>query len=193
MNKDFFDSCKTAAELEEGLAHILASPAEAGELKMIVARPKTDKRKILTQAKLDTQEGLVGDNWRARGFRQRPDGSAHPEMQLNIMNSRAAKLIAGSQERWALAGDQLYVDMDLSKANLPAGTRLSLGEAILEVTAEPHLGCAKFANRFGKDAVLFVNSKSGKANNLRGICAKVVQPGEIRLGHVMTKLSPSPR
>ena len=187
LNKDLFDNHRSTAELEEGMAEVLGSPKDSGKLELIVARPKTDKREILTTAELDTEVGLVGDNWKARGFRQRPDGSAHPEMQLNIMNSRAAALIAGPQERWALAGDQLYVDMDLSSANLPAGTQLSLGNSIIEITAEPHLGCAKFSDRFGKEAVLFVNSALGKAHNLRGLCAKVIVAGSINVGDTLKK------
>ena len=109
-------------------------------------------------------------------------------MQLNIMNARVARLIAGSPERWPLAGDQLYIDMNLSDDNLPPGTRLSLGEAIIEVTAEPHLGCQKFKQRFGEAAMKFVNSDRGKILKLRGINAKIVRGGVIRSGDVARKL-----
>lgn len=179
---------RSEQELEESIGHILMSPKDAGLLKLIVARPKTDLRKVLHTATLTRELGLQGDNWKARGFRKSPDGSAHPDMQLNIMNSRAIAAIAGTEEQWPLAGDQLYVEMDLSKENLPAGTRLLLGSAEIEVTAEPHLGCKKFSDRFGRAATLFVNSDLGKVNCFRGICAKVIKEGQIRIGDKLTKI-----
>jgi hypothetical protein len=176
------------AELEAGLEEIRRSPDDSGVLEMIVARPATDERELLEQGRLDVAEGLVGDNWRARGCKSTADGSAHPDMQLNIMNSRAAALVAGDRSRWPLAGDQLYIDMNLGNANLPAGTRLQLGTAVIEVTAEPHTGCSKFMARFGKAALKFVNSETGLELHLRGINAKVVQAGTIHVGDVAKKL-----
>ena len=118
-----------------------------------------------------------------------PDGAADPEMQLNIMNARVAALVADAPERRALAGDQLFLDLDLSDENLPPGTRLAIGDAIIEVTEPPHTGCRKFAERFGKDAVVFVNSGRGKQLNFRGINARVVRSGDIRVGDVARKLT----
>lgn len=179
---------RSAEELEHGIENILASPKNSGNLDLIVARPKTNARKVLTEAKLSLELGLEGDNWKIKPYSKSPDGFGHPEMQLNIMNSRVIDLIAETKQDWPLAGDQLYVDMDLSKENLPAGTRLSLGNAEVEVTAEPHLGCKKFSDRFGRTATLFVNSDFGKAHCFRGICAKVVKQGEIQLGDKLTKI-----
>jgi len=178
----------STAELEAGLDQFRQAPKEEGVLELIVRRPQTGEREILTEGQLDLAEGLVGDNWRARGSRMTDDGSAHPEMQLNLMNSRVIAHIAQGADRWQLAGDQLFVDMDLSKANLPAGTRLAIGTAVIEVTPVPHNGCAKFVERFGADAMKFVNSPVGKELCLRGINAKVVQPGTIRAGDRVTKL-----
>ena len=179
----------TAAELEQGLEHIEASPRDAGELKLIVYRPDVDQRHSVPDGLLDEEHGLVGDNWLTRGSRHMPDGAADPEMQLNIMNSRVAELVADGAERMPLAGDQLYIDLNLSDENLPPGTRLQLGEAVLEVTEPPHTGCKKFAARFGNDAVIFVNSGYGKTQNFRGICARVAKGGAIRVGDVATKIS----
>ena len=123
-----------------------------------------------------------------RGSSRTVDGSAHPDMQLNIMNARVVALVAQAQERWPLAGDQLFIDMDLSAENLPAGTRLALGSAVIEVTAEPHNGCKKFVARFGLEAMKFVNSEVGRELHLRGINAKVVQPGVIRVGQAVKKI-----
>lgn len=176
-------------ELEAGIDHLLAAPKDNGELKMIVCRPEESQRKVLQEGKLDIEEGLVGDNWKTRGSRRTPDGSAHPEMQLNIMNSRVTHLVATQEDRWPLAGDQLYVDMDLSKENLPPGTQLQLGTAVIEVTKIPHTGCEKFIARFGLDAMKFVNGKFGKQQNFRGINAKVIKPGIIRTGDIFRKLS----
>ncbi len=175
-------------ELMAGLDHILASPKDCGTVHMIVRRPETDEREVCETAELDEKQGLVGDNWAARGSSRTGDGSAHPDMQLNLMNSRVVQLVATSRDRWPLAGDQIFVDMDLSKENLPAGTRLQLGSAIIEVTAEPHAGCKKFVARFGLDAMKFVNSGLGKTHCLRGINAKVVQTGTFKVGDVAQRL-----
>jgi hypothetical protein len=179
----------TPEQLTAGLDEIRKSPADKGVLKLIVRRPVTDGREVLREGKLDPAHGLVGDNWLARGSRSRADGSADPQMQLNIMNSRVIALVSQDPERWALAGDQLYIDMDLSPANLPPGTRLAIGSAIIEVTPTPHTGCKKFVARFGKDAMLFVNSGIGRQLNLRGINARIIQAGSIRTNDVVEKIS----
>ena len=155
----------------------------------IVCRPAVNERLELEEAELDLNRGLVGDNWLDRGDPDEPEGRAHPDMQLNLMNSRAIALIAQSKDRWQLAGDQLYIDFDLSPDNLPPGTRLAIGEAVIEVTAEPHLGCSKFMARFGRDAAIFVNSKLGKTLNLRGINAKVITPGRVSVGSLVNKVT----
>ena len=178
----------TTEELEAGLENIFLTPKDKGVIKMIVCSPDVEKREVLSEAKLDVVEGLVGDNWKARGSTSTADGSAHPEMQVNIMNSRVVALLAQDKDRWQLAGDQLYVDMDLSAENLPSGTRLALGSAVLEVTAKPHTGCKKFAARFGNDATKFINSPLGKELHLRGINAKVIQSGTIQTGDVVKKI-----
>ena len=179
----------TTEELEAGLDGILGSPADVGTIELIVRRPAEGARDVLAEATFDLVEGLVGDNWRARGSKSRPDGTANPEMQLNVMNARAVDLVAGGdRERWALAGDQLYVDLDLSEENLPPGTRLALGTAVIEVTEPPHTGCVKFSARFGVDAHKFVNAKPYRHLRLRGMCAKVVEPGTFSSGDTIRKL-----
>lgn len=156
---------------------------------MIVRRPAVDERDVLEECALDLVEGLVGDTWKERGSKRTSDGAAHPDMQLNVMSARVVDLVAaGDRERWALAGDQLYVDLDLSEANLPPGTRLGLGSAVIEVTAEPHTGCAKFFARFGADAHRFVNTKTHRHLRLRGLNAKVVEPGTVGRGDAIRKL-----
>ena len=176
------------AELEAGLNIIRQSPSDQGLLKMIVRRPKIDEREIVNEAELNLEVGLVGDTWKTRGSKATPDGSANIQAQITLMNMRAISLLAQDESRWALAGDQLFVDFDLSEANLPAGTRIAIGSTILEVSATPHTGCAKFSERFGKDALKFVNSPEGKQLHLRGINARVVQAGEIRVGDVVRKV-----
>ena len=174
-------------ELAQGLDFILESPGDEGTVELIVRRPDVDGRESLTQGRLDIDEGLVGDNWRARGSSHTEDGGPDPEMQLNIMNARVVALVADDPDRRELAGDQLYIDMDLSPENLPPGTRLSIGDAVIEVTEPPHTGCKKFAARFGVDATVFVNSGMGKTRNFRGICAKVVESGDIKVGDTARK------
>jgi hypothetical protein len=178
----------TTEELEAGLDEIRRSPKDEGILELIVRRPSLGAREVLDEGELDVAEGLVGDTWSTRGSRRSKDGLAHPEMQLNIMNSRVIALVAQARERWHLAGDQLFMDLDLSLENLPAGTRLALGSAVIEVTPEPHTGCQKFVSRFGTDAMKFVNSPLGRQLNLRGINAKVVAPGIIRVRDVAKKV-----
>jgi len=166
--------------LEQGVAEVRDSPPDEGTVELIVRRPAEGERGVLAEATLDEEQGLVGDGWHARG-------SPHPDRQLTLMNARAAALVAGSRERWPLAGDQLYVDLDLGVANLPAGTRLAVGSALIEVTAEPHRGCGKFSRRFGVDAMRWVNSAVGRELNLRGINARIVRPGTVRPGDSIRK------
>lgn len=178
----------TMDELEAALDHLREAPKDEGVVELIVCRPQVDEREVLEVAELDPVQGLIGDNWISRGSKRTPDGSPHPEMQINIMNSRVAALVAQEKERWSLAGDQLYIDMDLSKENLPAGTRLAIGSAVVEVSSLPHTGCRKFVARFGEDAMKFVNSELGKELRLRGINAKVIQAGVVRLGSIAKKI-----
>ena len=178
----------TFAELEAGLDHISRSPADEGVLELIVRRPAVGDREVLTVGELDVETGLVGDTWSQRASARMKDGLPHPDMQLNIMNARTIGLIATTKDRWPLAGDQLFIDLDLTPENLPPWTRLSIGSAVIEVTDQPHTGCAKFVQRFGVDAMKFVNSTIGRRYNLRGINARVVQSGTIRVGDVARKL-----
>ena len=174
-------------ELEAGLDHVLAAPTDEGTLELIVRRPAVGEREVLERATLSLLDGLEGDTWKTRGSKQTDDGAAHPLMQLNLMCSRVAALVAQDAARWPLAGDQLYLDLDLSVQNLPPGSRLELGSAVIEITAAPHLGCKKFSARFGVDALRFVNSKRGKELRLRGVNARVVQPGTIERGAKVRK------
>jgi len=177
------------AALEAGLAEILDSPKDHGTLELIVRRPVIDGREILAEAELSLTEGVVGDNWKQRSSSRMADRGPHPDMQLNIINARLSRLVAGEvDDDRALAGDQLHVDLDISHANLPAGTRLAIGTAVIEVTDQPHTGCAKFAARFGPTALRFVNVGAGKELRLRGLNAKVVEPGSIRAGDTITKV-----
>lgn len=175
-------------ELERGLSDIKSSPKETGAVELIVRRPETGEREVLEQAELDSTHGMVGDNWLTRSDGKGRRATANPDMQINLMNSRSISVIAQTRDRWPLAGDQFYVDLDLSAENLPAGTVLEIGTARLEVTSEPHLGCKKFKERFGKDAVLFVNSDEGKALNLRGINARVTVAGVVKSGDTIRKV-----
>jgi len=175
-------------ELQAGLDEIRRSPRDAGVLQLIVRRPQVDERELLEEGKLDPVEGLVGDNWRVRGSSQTGDGAAHPDMQLTIMNARVIALLAQGRDRWPLAGDQLFIDIDLSSGNVPSGTRLALGSAVIAVTDQPHTGCGKFSARFGRNALKFISSPTGKQLQLRGVNAKVVRPGVIRVGDIAKKI-----
>jgi hypothetical protein len=179
----------TVAELSAHLDHLRSAPADHGSLDLVVRRPAAREREVLTEGVLDEVDGLVGDNWLARATRRAVETGRHLEAQLNVMSARMSSLLAGTDEGRALAGDQLYIDLDLSHANLPTGTRLSVGEsAVLEVTAKPHNGCRKFLDRYGEDAAAFVNSEVGKELRLRGLNARVVTGGTVRPGDVVRRL-----
>ena len=175
------------AALEEGLESIRSAPSDVGRVELIVRRPASGEREVLAEGRLDPVEGLVGDNWRVRGSKATEDGSAHPDLQLTLMNARVAALVARAPERWALAGDQIYVDFDLSGASLPPGSQVEIGSALIEVSAEPHTGCGKFIKRFGVDAMKFVNSETGRELNLRGINARVISAGSVRAGDTIRR------
>jgi hypothetical protein len=157
-------------------------------LQLIVRRPRIDEREVLEAGQLNPAEGLVGDSWRTRIGTKTSKEALQPDTQLTIMNARVIALLAREKDRWPPAGDQLFIDLDLSAHNLPPGTCLALGTAVIEVTAQPHTGCKKFAARFGLDALKFVNSPVGKQLHMRGIYAKVIQPGVIRVGDVVRKV-----
>jgi hypothetical protein len=174
-------------ELEAGIDHVRQAPSDQGRVELIVRRPANGEREQLAEATIDVVVGLVGDNWSTRGCRATPDGSANPDAQLTLMNVRAADLVAVDPDRRALCGDQLYVDFDLSVANVPPGTRLAIGSAVVEITSEPHLGCGKFIRRFGVDAAKWTKSVTGRALNVRGVNARVITGGIVRLGDAVTK------
>ena len=181
-----------ASQLAAGLERIRSAPSEAGTVEMIVRRPWVDQREVLEAGHLTAEEGLVGDYWRARGSESTPGGAADTDRQLTLMGSRVIDLLAdGDRGAWPLAGDQLYVDLDLGIANLPAGTRLAIGDAVIEVTEPAHTGCAKFSSRFGSEALRFVNSPDGRALRLRGLHARVLRPGPVRRGDTIRRLSPT--
>jgi len=181
---------RTTAELEIALPALRQAPSDRGTVELIVRRPASEEREAVDVAELTVEDGVVGDNWRARGSRHTPDGRAEPDRQVTIMSSRAITLFAGEDRtRWMEAGDQLIVDLDLSDSNLPAGTRLQIGSVVLELTGAPYPGCAKFSRRFGPDALRFANSAVGTELHLRGINARVVVSGTVRVGDLVAKVA----
>jgi MOSC domain-containing protein YiiM len=174
--------------LMAGLDRIRDAPPDGGRLMLIVRRPTVEEREVLAEAALSPETGLAGDNWLARGSSRTPDGSADPDKQITVMNARVAELVAGGTERMALCGDQLYVDLDLSVDNLPAGSLLAVGEVVLRVSEAPHTGCAKFVERFGGEAMRFVNGRIGRRLRMRGMNTRVVVPGTVRLGDLAAKV-----
>jgi hypothetical protein len=175
----------TMDELKARMAELGQSYQNNGVLEMIVCRPAVDERRVLELGELDLVDGLVGDTWQVRGSRHTEDGRAHPEMQVALMNSRVIQAVAQDRDRWPLAGDQLFVDFDLSHDKLPAGTQLLMGTAVLEITSRLHAGCKKFTERFGHGAIRWVNSPDGRQQRLRGVYARVIHPGQIHVGDIV--------
>ena len=179
---------RSTADLEAALPHIREAPGSTGTIELIVRRPDEDAREVLDVAEINDAEGVAGDTWNQRGSPSSPDGGPHPDAQITIMSARAAAAVIGPVKRWPLAGDQIYADLDISHETLPAGAQLRLGDAILEVTAKPHRGCAKFAARFGHDALRFVNTGEGRDLRMRGVNCRVVRPGTVRPGDLITRV-----
>ncbi len=179
---------RTPEKLLAGVDHVRESPSDVGVLMLVVVRPGKYQRQVLETATLDLELGVVGDTWIERGSSRTADGGPNPEAQVTVMSSRAADLVAVTRERWPLAGDQLYVDLDLSTENLPTGTILEIGDAQLEVTAAPHTGCAQFKERFGVEALRLTATPDGRFLRLRGINTRVVRGGDVRPGDTVRVL-----
>ena len=179
----------TIADLEASLGHLRAAPAETGSLEMVVRRPAGGLREILDEGVLDEAVGLVGDNWLSRARSRAIAEGRHLDAMVTVMGARMVGLLGDTAEVRALAGDQLYVDLDISHENLPAGSRIGVGaEAVLEVTAKPHTGCKKFLAHFGDDALAFVNCDVGRQLRLRGLNGRVVRGGVVRPGDVVRRI-----
>jgi MOSC domain-containing protein len=175
-------------DFDRSLPDIDAAPADLGRLERIVRRPAVNERELVATAQLDPVVGLVGDDWQARGSKAMPDGSADPEAQLTVISTRVLRALEPDESRWPVAGDQLYVDLDLRVDTLPAGSRLAIGDAIIEISAKPHTGCDKFAARFGIDALAWISTPLGKAHRMRGLNARIVEGGTIAVGDVIRRV-----
>lgn len=173
----------TLDELNSGLDEILGSPVDGGRVDMLIVRPMADERQTPQTVEVNSEVGVVGDHW------SRGEYSDESDVQIAIMNTRVLDLVTGNaRDRWSLAGDNLIADMDLSQENLVPGQKLEVGSAILEITEVPHKGCSKFSSRFGADALRFVNLGRAGELRLRGVYARVVQPGHITVGDQINKL-----
>jgi len=181
----------TLVEIEEKLEWVLASPAEIGRVELLVVRPAVNQRETPQQVWFFPQGGVTGDYWLKNCWKKLPEGGSDPDVQVALMNARMIDVLTRDKSSWPLAGDQLFVDFDLSESNLAVGDRLQAGTAMLEITAEPHQGCGKFKQRFGAEAVEFVNSAKGNAYRLRGVYAKIISEGRVSVGDVITKIDPS--
>lgn len=178
---------QTTSQIVGGLPHIMQSPKDNGTLEMIVIRPERETRKSLDHVLLSPEGGVHGDRWASGSWYKLPNGNPHPDVQVTLMNARMIALIAQAKEYWSLAGDNLYVDLDLSRENIQPCTQLSIGSAVVEVTAVAHNGCKKFARRYAGDAIRFINSPQGKTLRLRGVFARVVSAGRVSIGDTVAK------
>ncbi len=172
------------------LAAVVAAgfPEDTGSVEAIFVRPVTDERKDLDEAELTKADGVKGDRWRATGGRRLPDGSPDPKTQITMMNVKVLDCVSGGRDRWALAGDQLIVDLDVSEENLPVGQRLRVGDAIVEITEVPHTGCAKFRKRYGDESLEYINTERIESLRLRGVYAMVIEEATVRVGDTIEKV-----
>ena len=166
-------------DIEAALPDVRSSPAEDGTVDLIAVRPAENQRQVVEKAVLTTDSGLEGDNWLERSSGR---DEIYYETHLALMNSRFADAITPDGEGWELAGDQLYVDFDLSVDNAPPATRLKVGTATIEIAAHPHSGCAKYSKRFGREVLMTTRTDEGKRLRLRGVNARVIVPGVVRRG-----------
>jgi hypothetical protein len=176
---------RTLEELEAEVGHVRAAPQEAGKIEHLVRRPQPFEREVVQELTFSVRDGVVGDCWSTKPSSKTPDGSPHKGKQVTLMNARVIALIAGEREHWSVSGDQIHVDLDLSKRNLPVGTRLRVGTAILEVSDAPHIGSEKFQERFGKDALRFLSTKEGLERRMRGMNCFVLHGGTVRKGEAI--------
>ncbi|WP_316650373.1 MOSC domain-containing protein [Ovoidimarina sediminis] len=179
---------RTMAELKEAMPHILDAPKEEGRVDMIISRPDHGERTLPQRVRVTAEFGVEGDHWSRGCWMTADDGTPHPEVQICMMMSRVIEAIAGAPENWPPAGDNLFLEMDLTPASMPPGTRFSIGSAEFIVTPVPHNGCESFIERYGRDACVFVNTGEGKAHRLRGIYARVTRDGEIAVGDTVRRL-----
>ena len=180
----------TLAELEAGLPEILQAPKDNGTLAAIVIRPEPARTGGTGKLRSQPEAGYAGDNWASGCWKTTYDGAPHPDVQICIMNARCIALIAQDRGNWAPAGDNLFIDMDLTPDNVPPGTQLAIGTAVIEITDTPHNGCESFIARYGRDACIFVNTREGKRLRLRGIYGRIVRDGRLAVGDSARKVTP---
>lgn len=162
------------------------APPDDGTVSLIVQRPAVNARAVVDAAEMSVARGMAGGGWQLRPERGTVD-------QICVMSTAAIRAFAGDDPRaWPAAGDQLFLDLDLRRANLRAGDRVAVGAdadaVLLEVTPKPHNGCAKFARRYGDDALKVVMAPLGKERRLRGIYFRVVREGVVRKGDRVRKV-----
>lgn len=170
----------TTEQIETGMSNVLTSPQDRGKLEAIVIRPEQNQREYREAVHLSPEGGVEGDRWAT--------SKGDLRAQVSLMNARLLRLIAREDERMSLAGDNLIVDLDLSETNIPAGQKLAVGEALIEVTDLTHTGCSKFAERYGADAVRYINAAERRSLRLRGFYARVLKAGTVRVGDVVQKV-----
>ena len=175
--------------LKTFMPHILDAPKDDVALDLVVVRPDRDIRELPKRARVTAKDGVVGDHWITGSGLRNDDGTGLVDAQICMMMSRVIEAIASSQENWPPAGDNLFLDMDLTPSNMPPGTRFSIGTAEFVVTPQPHNGCQKFIDRYGRDACLFVNTGEGRNLRLRGIYSRVTRDGEISPGDRLRKIN----
>lgn len=163
-------------------------PKDTGSVEAIFIRPVTEEREDLQEAELTKADGVKGDRWRPTASMRLPDGSPDPRTQITMMNVKVLECVSGGRDKWALAGDQLIVDLDVSEENLPVGQQIRIGDAVVEVTDVPHTGCAKFRRRYGNESLDYINGDGRESLRLRGVYVKVVEEATVRVGDVIAKI-----
>ena len=177
--------------LDKPINYNQSSPRDNGVVKLLVIRPETHVRTLPNAVVVSVEQGVVGDKWEAECTIKLENGKSNPDLQIAIINTKVIKEIAQSDfdmDRLALAGDNIYADLNLCEENMPVGQQIQIGNTLLEVTPFPHFGCKKFSERYSVEDLKVVNSTAGKPQHLRGIYVKVIKNGSISIGESIKKI-----
>lgn len=178
----------TRAELDRAWPDIMAAPKDGAAIEMLCLRPAMGERRFVDEIHVTREEGIPGERWLTQPWMRLPGGQPDPAIQVSFLQRRVLDLVWRDREGTPHPGDTFVVDMDLSEANLPAGSLLQVGSAVLEVSTVFNNACAKWKKRYGDDALDWVRAYENKEFRPRGVLAKVHRDGVFRAGDRLTRI-----